>query len=64
VTLPEPRYVVTELKGFSINPGASESSRVQGLSCHVIDRHQNYRLLATYRTEDRPRIGRTTTLRG
>jgi hypothetical protein len=49
VTLPEPRYVVTEIEGYVV--GGNGSGR-PGLSCMVIDRHVNYRLLGTYRTED------------
>lgn len=47
--LPEPRYIVTEIEGFL---SEDRHSGRPGLSCMVIDRHNNYRLLGTYRTED------------
>ncbi len=50
------RYVVTELEGF--NEFSRGSSLHPGLSCHVIDTAWNYRLVATYRTEDYGRGGR------
>jgi hypothetical protein len=54
--LPEPRYVVTELKGYKINESGGVANRtLPGISCMVIDRHRNYRLIATYRSEDQYR---------
>lgn len=45
------RYIVTELEGYGSIRNKSGQART-GLSCHVIDTAWNYRLVATYRTED------------
>jgi hypothetical protein len=47
--LPEPRYVVTELEGYL---KGGNGSRAPGLSCTVIDRHENRRIAGVYRSED------------
>lgn len=43
------RFYVTELGGW-LQPSSGPSP--PGLSCHIIDRHINHQLIATYRTED------------
>jgi hypothetical protein len=49
VTLPEPRYVVTEIEGYEITePPAS----TPGVSFTVIDRHVCHRVMQTFRSED------------
>ncbi len=45
------RYIVTELEGFA-TVKVSPSPRPPGISCHIIDKFVNHRLMATYRTED------------
>jgi hypothetical protein len=42
------RYEVTEIEGFSEPSGGKRI----GLSVHVIDRLQNHRLMATWRSEE------------
>lgn len=49
--LPGPRYIVTELEGWSEQPGRGKSN-LMGLSVHVLDTAWNHRLLRTWRTED------------
>jgi hypothetical protein len=53
--LPEPRYVATEIQGYPIRGGKTTGSHPPGISCQVLDRHENYRLVATYMSEDRGR---------
>lgn len=51
------RFTVTELTGYAtMRKGAGGS---EGLSCCVIDTAWNYRLLATYRSEDYTGTGHT-----
>ena len=41
-----PRFVVTEISGYT------DTSKLEGLTAHVIDRPYNCRVVASYRSED------------
>jgi hypothetical protein len=54
--LPEPRYVVTELTGYLDDRSSHRQVAGRpGVSFHVLDRHRNHRLVATYRSEEQHR---------
>ncbi len=52
MSLPEPRCVVTELEGWTISSDSAKRSGPPGIAVHVLDRHLNYKLLGSWRTED------------
>ena len=55
--LPEPRYIVTELIGYLDDRSSHRQVAGRaGVSFHVIDRHYNYRLVGTYRSEEQERL--------
>jgi hypothetical protein len=43
------RFVVTEIEGFGTSRAAGNGA--MGISCHVLDTAANYRMVATFRSE-------------